>query len=145
MINFKYASRFCKEDMSLIENYEQAANDKTQTWDCHHRLEIELNLSRQELKDRNLYYDRPASELIFLTHSDHMKLHKSRRTVTEETKKKQGDARKKYRGEKHPLFGTHPTWMNNGIIRVFPRTQEEIEYYRERGYQFGKKLSTILH
>lgn len=44
-------------------------------WDCHHRLEIELNKSVQELKDLNLYFNRPADELIFLTKSEHIRLH----------------------------------------------------------------------
>lgn len=29
MINETYAKRFCKDDISLIENYELAINDKT--------------------------------------------------------------------------------------------------------------------
>ena len=66
---------YCKEDISLIENYDQAVNDKTQIWDCHHKNEIIMNMNRDELKEAHLYFDRPASELIFLTRSDHCKLH----------------------------------------------------------------------
>lgn len=65
---------FCKDDMSLIENYEEAINSE-EKYDCHHRLETELNMSVKELKEKDLYYNRPASELIFLTHSEHAKLH----------------------------------------------------------------------
>ena len=53
----KNVQNFCCEDISLIENYEQAISDKTQTWDCHHRSETDLGLSRDELIERNLYYD----------------------------------------------------------------------------------------
>ena len=60
------AKDYCCEDISLIENYEQALNDQTQVWDCHHRLEIELGLSAAELIKQGLYWNRPASELIFL-------------------------------------------------------------------------------
>ena len=70
------AKDYCCEDISLIENYEQALNDQTQVWDCHHRLEIELGLSAAELIKQGLYWNRPASELIFLTKSEHMSLHK---------------------------------------------------------------------
>jgi hypothetical protein len=38
---------FCKDDISLIENYEKAANDP-EIWDCHHRKETDLGLSVNE-------------------------------------------------------------------------------------------------
>ena len=66
---------FCSEDIKLIENYEAAISDETQTWDCHHRREIDENKSRQQLKDEGLYFNRPANELIFLTKFDHRSLH----------------------------------------------------------------------
>ena len=75
MICKNRVKKFCSEDISLIENYQEAINDTTQTWHCHHRLEIELNKSGNELINMNLYYNRPASELIFLRKSDHMSLH----------------------------------------------------------------------
>ena len=79
MINTNIAKSYCREDLSLIENYNEAANDLTQTWDCHHRLEIqnEKVVSRSDLIKQGLYYHRPAEELIFLTHSEHIVLHKS--------------------------------------------------------------------
>ena len=64
---------YCCEDISLIENYEQAANDKTQIWHCHHRLGVKL--SAAELIEFGLYWNRPASELIFLTPSEHHLIH----------------------------------------------------------------------
>ena len=79
MINTSIAKSYCREDLSLIENYNEAANDLTQTWDCHHRLEIqnEKVVLRSDLIKQGLYYHRPAEELIFLTHSEHVTLHKS--------------------------------------------------------------------
>ena len=76
-----YAKRCCNENILLIENFEKAVND-SEKYDCHHRLEIQEDgtlISRQKLIEMNLYYDRPASELIFLTHSDHAKLHSENR------------------------------------------------------------------
>ena len=89
MINERHVSAFCNEDISNIENYEQAINDKTQMWDCHHRLEIQgqFRNSTALLKKCGLYYNVPAWQLIFLTHSEHSKLH--------------------YRGEMNPMFGKH--------------------------------------
>lgn len=66
---------YCCEDISLIENYDRAVNDTENYWVCHHRKEIELNLRKKALKRRKMYYHRPASELIFLTNSEHSKLH----------------------------------------------------------------------
>ena len=77
MINEKYAKKFCCEDLSLIENYDIAVADTTQTWHCHHRGEILPcgRFSVSDLKKFELYFNRPASELIFLTHSEHRRLH----------------------------------------------------------------------
>lgn len=75
MINLNKVKRFCNEDISNIENYEKALNDETQTWHCHHRLEIDLSLSAEDLINKNLYYKRPACELIFLTPYEHKSLH----------------------------------------------------------------------
>lgn len=79
MINEYTAKKYCSEDLSLIENYELAVNDHTQTWHCHHRGEV-LPCGRFSPNDLNkfgLYYNRPASELIFLTKAQHTRLHKS--------------------------------------------------------------------
>lgn len=72
MINRKNVIRYCCDDISLIKNYDEAviSNEK---YDCHHLLESDY--SRQELIDLNLYWDRPASELIFIKHKDHISLH----------------------------------------------------------------------
>lgn len=71
----KNVNKFCCEDISLIENYDLAIADNTQTWHCHHRLETDENKSMEELIDLGLYYDRPAPELIFLTEHDHKSIH----------------------------------------------------------------------
>lgn len=77
MINKTYAKTYCCEDISLIENYQEAVNDETQMWHCHHRLECVDGVYRSEieLKEKGLYYGRPACELIFLTASEHKKIH----------------------------------------------------------------------
>ena len=84
---------FCKEDISLIENYENAINDNTQIWICHHRLGIDLGLSREELIEKDLYFNRPANELLFLTRADHFSIHSKNRIVSEETRKKMSEAK----------------------------------------------------
>ena len=98
MINFYYAKSYCNEDISLIENFDKAVNDKDKIWDCHHRRE---NISsRKELIELGEYYNRPASELIFLTKSEHRALHK----CSEETKQKISESLK---GNKYMLGKRH--------------------------------------
>lgn len=74
---------YCCEDISNIENYNLAKKDNFIKWDIHHRLETNnsdgerrlVDLSHSELKALDMYYNRPASELIFLKHKEHMQLH----------------------------------------------------------------------
>lgn len=81
MINERNAKRFCCEDVSKIENYEKALAS-AELWDVHHRGEIIPcgRFSRSDLKNYGLYYGRPASELVFLSHAEHMSLHASNPT-----------------------------------------------------------------
>lgn len=70
--------KYCCEDISNIENYDKAIADTTKVWECHHKFETMCPLrpmSVEKLKEQGLYYNRPASELIFLTKSEHRKLH----------------------------------------------------------------------
>ena len=100
MINEKCAKRFCKEDISNIENYEKAVSDSTQTWECHHRTEIWWNCTRKDLIDNECYYHRKACELIFLTHAEHTRLHNMH--MSDATRKKISKSQKgKVLSEEH--------------------------------------------
>lgn len=74
MISISSVELYCYEDISLIENYNEAINSDKQ-YVCHHKNEIILNKSRIELIKMGLYYNRPANELIFLTRSEHSHIH----------------------------------------------------------------------
>ena len=123
--------QYCK-DYENIENYQKALADDFKNWEVHHRLEThnsdgerrEVNISRKELIALDMYYNRPADELIFMTKSEHSSLHKP----SEESKKKMMEAMK---GEKNPNYGKHFSeetrkkirearkgmhWFNNGKI-----------------------------
>ena len=97
MINEKQVKKFCK-DYTKIENYEDAVNDTTQTWHCHHRLELTLDgdfaLSREQLKMHDMYYNRPYYELIFLTPAEHTRLHWKGKQRSAETRRKMSEANK---------------------------------------------------
>lgn len=138
MINEFYAKKFCAEDISLIQNYEQAIADNTQTWECHHRLEIQGKFinSPKLLKKCGLYDNVPAWQLIFLTKSEHRRLHmfgntnrRGKRHSTEARRKMSEAHRGKptwnkgkigvYSAEtikkiSKTISGTH--WWNNGIV-----------------------------
>ena len=80
MINENQALKYCCEDISLIENYNQAIADQTKMWDIHHRRECDDEgktlFTHKQLKEMNLYYNRPASELVFVTRQMHSKIHR---------------------------------------------------------------------
>ena len=80
MINEKKAKHYCSEDISLIENYQQAIADKEKMWEIHHRRECDSEgrtlFTKKQLIDLGLYFNRPASELVFVTRSMHWKLHR---------------------------------------------------------------------
>lgn len=121
MISLVNVEQYCKE-YRLIENYDQAMADKTQTWHCHHRHEIDWALPREELIAIGRYYDVHHSELIFLTSEEHKRLHAAGennpnygkecswkgKQRTEETKAKMSIAKKgKYEGENNPNYKYH--------------------------------------
>ena len=114
--------QYCK-DYENIENYEKALADDFKCWVCHHRLETHtsdgerrlVDITRKELMALNMYRNRPAEELIFLTTSEHRYLH--------------------MKGESNPFYGKHHSeenkkhwseinkvrmkgmrWFNNGKI-----------------------------
>ena len=82
---------FCKESLDQIENYQQALEENFKGWCIHHRREIQPDgkrISRQELKDKDLYFHRPASELVFMRVSEHMTLHNKGKAISEEHRQK---------------------------------------------------------
>ena len=104
MIN-KRVRRFCCEDISKIENYDLVKKDNFKGWNTHHRLETHtsdgerrlVDISRKELIALDMYYDRPADELIFLTRKEHMRLHSEYRKGkhrSDETRRKISEANK---------------------------------------------------
>ena len=131
--NFKC---YCK-DYKNIENYEKAKADDFKNWEVHHRLETHnsdgerrlVDITADELKALDMYYNRPADELIFLTIYEHSRLHMKGKHRSEETRKKLSAASKgnKYalghkhseeakkkiaeamKGEKNPFYGKHHT------------------------------------
>lgn len=114
MIDEYRAKKYCKDDISKIENYQEAISDEHEVWDIHHRRETDEGISGKELIRRKEYFWRHADELIFLKRIDHNKLHRLGSHHCEKTKKKMSEAQS---GEKSYFFGKH--WWNNGTENVF--------------------------
>ena len=102
MINESRVKKYCKEDLSKIKNYDKAIADTTQTWECHHMTETWWNCTAKELIENECYYNRKACELIFLTPSEHKRLHNQGKLLSEETRRKISEAHKgKLLSEEH--------------------------------------------
>jgi len=95
---------YCRHP-ELIENYDLAISDTTQTWEVHHRREEFY--SYKELIKRNEYFDVEPEELIFLTPAEHRKIDSFCKRMSEaqkgkkhseESKRKISEANK---GKKH--------------------------------------------
>ena len=64
MFEFRKAKSYCREPILMIENAWEAASDQEYLWDLIHRLEDQY--TPEELRSMKKWYNRPASELIFL-------------------------------------------------------------------------------
>ena len=111
-----YKSCYCRHP-ELIENYSKAIADNSEIWACHHRLETHNSNGERRLVDilgpeliaLGLYYDRPPEELIFLTQTEHMRLHRigkpgamKDKHHSDETKRKMSESHKgKPKSEEH--------------------------------------------
>ena len=98
---------YCSDPLDKIEHYEKALAENFKGWCIHHRLEIQpdgTRMSRQELKDKDLYFNRPASELVFMRCEEHTSLHHKDKVISEKTRQKMSETHK---GDNNPLFGKH--------------------------------------
>lgn len=91
----------------LIENYEKAVNDTTQTWICHHRLES--CFSQKFLIQMGLYYDVEPEALIFLTIAEHNMLESrcKRMSITKKGHKRPDLAERNRQNKGKPLSEEH--------------------------------------
>lgn len=135
---------YCKDDVSLIENYQRAINDKTQTWICHHKLGISLNLSIDELMEKNLYLNRPASELIFVTRKMHMSIHSKGRPQTKEQIEKRSKTFKEkgiFVGKNNPMYGKNAEdYMSHEAIIKKRKKQSKAVQKEKNGRYHTKQM-----
>ena len=138
---------YCNGDITKIENYELAIADNTQTWACHHRLETHnsdgekrlVHIQKKELIELDMYYNRPPEELIFLTNSEHTKLHftgQAKQALSEEHKQKISKANKSLSKEiKQKVYDSHKKkvlCIETG--EIFNSTKDAERYYNTGKY-----------
>lgn len=136
----KSVYKYCKDDPSLIENYDEAINS-TEIYDCHHRLETELNLTPKQLIEIGRYYKVPASELIFMTKSEHSRLHKSGCCCSEETKKKRSAT---MTGKKRGKYKTPSGMVGKHHSEETKRKISEANRGRKNSEENKKKISESI-
>ena len=88
--NTKILEKYCT-DYTKIKNYDEAIKSPL-LYDLHHLLEIDEMQSRSDLIFLHLYYHRPPEELIFLSHGEHIRLHKA--NLSAETRQKISESHK---------------------------------------------------
>ena len=123
--------RFCSEPIENIENYDLMVSDPSSVWCCHHRLEIEpdgTRHSKKELIESNLYFNRPASELIFLRREEHMRLHSTGLTPSEESRHKRATSL-----INNPAKSKRVRMLGGKEI-IFPSMMEAERWLRANGY-----------
>lgn len=114
MITNSKVKKFCRDDISLIENYNEAVADTENVWVCHHRLELTLDgefaNSKEDLIRYGMYYNRPYFELIWLPDSEHRHMHFIKKALSNVTRKKISDCQM---GVNNSMHGKTP-W-NKGL------------------------------
>ena len=144
MINRRHSNiqAYCSEDISHIENYQEAVNDKEHMWECHHKLEVQgqFRNSKELLKRCGMYWHRPACELIFLRHDEHRRLHMSGNKyclgmkLSDETKRKMSESsltKKKVEMKR----------KSDGFTMTFPSQSEAVRWLRLNGHPKATTIS----
>ena len=105
----KNIEKYCKDDITKIENYEEAKKSD-ERYDIHHKLEFTLDgdfaHTTEELKRMGMYYNRPYFELVLLKVGEHAKLHRPYRNID------YSKISKMFSGENNPFYGKHQTEEN---------------------------------
>ena len=125
MVSAKEVRRFCKEPLSLIENYDKAVADTEVMWVCHHREEVVdgVHTSRKQLIAEGRYWNIKPEALIFMTPSDHHELHHKGVKLP--------SLSEKVKGEGNPFFGRHHTDAARAAISEASTRIGQSDYMRE--------------
>ena len=116
--------RYCKDRIELVQNFYQAEADGFEGWCIHHRMEIWSDgtiVYRDDLKQKGLYWHRPAIELIFMKTADHMKLHNSHKHTKKHNKNISAAVQKGIASRRGKLIFAQ---SKSGEFKVFSNSSE---------------------
>lgn len=129
---------FAPGELHKVQNYDIAHEQGFYGWHLHHRRgyirKESTGMPRNDLILNNLYYARPADELVFLTQEDHLKAHKGIPVSLE-----YGDALNGLYLEKLEDYRELLRSINNTI----PLTPEERNFVVEFCHRTGRDLPGI--
>lgn len=146
---------FC-DDIENVENYEKAKADNFVGWDCHHRLETHtsdgerrlVDITKKELIALDMYYHRPASELIFMIRKSHLILHNKGKHPSEETLRKLSESHKGQvawnkglKGQPGPNKGRHWSEETKRKISETLKGNQNAKGHHQISEEARKKLS----
>lgn len=142
--------QYCKDDISKIENYELAKADNFKGWHIHHRLELTLDgefaHTVEDLKRMGMYYNRPYFELIFLTKSEHQRIHAKNRSISTLNKMKSTLLlqHRKF-GKLNNFYGKHHSYNTKQKISKANKGRKRTKEFKElqSSLRKGKPLSSV--
>ena len=138
MISITHIKNYC-QDYQNIQNYAEAVKSPLR-YDLHHRREISEHKSKSDLIEENLYYNRPATELIFLERGEHARLHNAGKQLSTETRQKISDAKKG-----HLVSEDTRNKMSDAkkghLVSEDTRNKMSAAQKGEKSYMYGKRLS----
>ena len=76
MFSKKQAVAYCCEPIDTIQGFKEAT-ESLEKYHIHHRFE-DMGLSRKDLMELGLLYNRPACELVFMNGREHNRTHSTR-------------------------------------------------------------------
>ena len=137
-----YSDCYCRHP-ELIENYDKAISDTTQTWDIHHRLEC--CFTKTVMEEMNLYYDVEPEALIFLTRAEHVKIdsYRKRSGLARKGRKCSDDTRKKL-SESHKGKNRKDLSKKVLCVETGETFESVMDAYRKTGVGF-RNISMVCH
>lgn len=139
-------TRFCNTDIKYIENYDKANADTENLWCIHHRLETHNSdgekrvkqITAKEMIELDMYYNRPPAELVFMTISEHQKLHKKGAGYkhSEEQKRHISESVKRY-------YQLHQRVIPEKVVQKMANSLRE-RYKTEEGKAQARSHSEIM-
>lgn len=132
MFSKRQAQVYCCEPMQSIDGFEEASSS-VEKYDIHHKFEY-MGLSSNDLIELDMYYHRPACELMFVLRSKHSSFHSKDRwndTIFAETASKRSKS-----AWESPEFRQK---QKEGLHRV----QNTVEYRNNLSVGVVKALSSV--